>query len=101
MNIPPELVVVLSIIGVGLVAAVAAGGTIVVMLRRVENDPKTLDATEKLFLSFPPETLDIIKRVADTLDVALEIVKKVTDGKPNEVTPPPVIINVPPTPPAE
>lgn len=81
------LAVVLAAIGFGLVSAVAAGGTVAIVLRRFANDKNALDNAEKLYLSFPPQTQDIIGRLADTLDAALEIVKKVSDGKPNELPP--------------
>ena len=81
------LAIVLAAIGFGLVTAIAAGGTVAVILRRVSADKTAVDAMEKLYLSFPPETKEIISRLADTVDAAVELIKKVSDGFPNDTTP--------------
>ena len=81
------LAVILAAIGFGVVSAVAAGGTVAVVLRRFAHDKSSLDAAEKLYTSFPPETKEVISRLADTVDAALEIVKKISDGLPNVETP--------------
>ncbi len=81
---PNVLVVLAATIVFGLVTAIAAGGTIAVILRRVAADKNAVDAMEKLYLSFPPETKEIISRLADTVDAAVELIKKVSDGLPND-----------------
>lgn len=82
------LVLILAGLGFSVVSAVVAGGTVAVVLRRIGNDKSALDNAEKLFLSFPPATLDIIKQLTDTLDAAVDFIKKTTDGQPNENLPP-------------
>lgn len=78
------LVVIVAAIIFGVVSAIAAGGTLAVVLRRLGSDKASLDAAEKLYLSFPPETKEVINRLADTVDAAVELIKKVTDGQPND-----------------
>ncbi len=78
------LILILAGLGFSVISAVVAGGTVAVVLRRLGNDKSALDNAEKLFQSFPPETKDIIERLADTVDAAVDIIKKISDGLPNE-----------------
>lgn len=71
----------------GLIIAVLGGGTVGVIINRFGSSKANLDAIEKLFLSFPPETRELINNLTNTLDAALDIIQKSTDGLPNEDTP--------------
>lgn len=71
----------------GLIVAVLGGGTVGVIINRFGTSRANLDAAEKLFLSFPPETRDLINNLTNALDSALDIIRKITDGQPNDEPP--------------
>lgn len=89
---PAENAISVSTLVFGIVVAVLGGGTVGVILNRFGSNKANLDAAEKLFLGASPETQEIIRERFEQLEGIvsrlMDIVDKVTDGKPNEATPP-------------
>jgi hypothetical protein len=94
MELNANLVILLVAIFSPVITAIALGGSLFVILKRIEGNKDVLDNSERLFQSFPPATQELITKVLEvanqanaTLGEVVKIVKTVTDGQPNVVEP--------------
>lgn len=97
--VTPETGINLATVVYGIIIAVLGGGTVAAILTRMGSRKETLDAMEKLYLSFPPATQETITRVTDVLVKMADILQKVTDKLPNEDVPAEIVRNTGPLPP--
>ena len=83
MNISPEtgtaLISLISGLALGLIAG---GGSVLLLVGRVKNDPALLSAIEALEKSWPASTVDILKKIAPALRDGASIIDEVTDDVP-------------------
>lgn len=83
MNVSPEtaslLITLISGLALGLIAG---GGSVLLLVGRVKNDPALLAAIEGLAKSLPAEYIDVLKQISPALKDASAIIDEVTDGVP-------------------
>ena len=83
MNVSPEtaslLIPLISGLALGLIAG---GGSVLLLVGRVKNDPALLAAIEGLAKSLPAEYIDVLKQISPALKDASAIIDEVTDGVP-------------------
>lgn len=97
---PAETGINLATLFYGIVVAVLSGGSLALILTRFGSRKENLDAMEKLYMSFPPQTQETIARITDVAVKLVDILQKVTDKLPNEDVPP-VLMNEQPLKPNE
>ncbi len=91
--VTPETGISLATLVYGAVIAVLGGGSVALILTRFGSNKANLDAMEKLYNSFPPQTQEVITRVTDVLVNLTNILQKVTDKLPNEEAPVRVVMD--------
>jgi len=83
MNVSPEtaslLITLISGLALGLIAG---GGSVLLLVGRVKNDPALLAAIEGLAKSLPPEYIEVLKQISPALKDASAIIDEVTDNVP-------------------
>lgn len=83
MQLSPEtatsLITLISGIALGLVAG---GGSVLLLVGRVKNDPALLTAIEALAKSWPATTIDVLKQISPALKDVATVIDEVTDGVP-------------------
>ena len=83
MQLSPEtatsLITLISGIALGLVAG---GGSVLLLVGRVKNDPALLTAIEALAKSWPATTIDVLKQISPALKDTAAILDELTDGVP-------------------
>lgn len=83
MNVSPEtasaLITLISGLALGLIAG---GGSVLLLVGRVKNDPALLAAIEGLAKSAPPEIIEVLKQLSPALKDASSIIDEVVDGVP-------------------
>lgn len=84
----PDNAISVSTLIYGLIIAILGGGTVGLVINRFGDNKANLDAAEKLFVSLSPDAQTNIRQMFEAVQAInvrlLEIVDKVTDGKPNE-----------------
>lgn len=83
MNVSPEtataLITLISGLALGLIAG---GGSVLLLVGRVKNDPALLAAIEGLAKSAPPELIEVLKQLSPALKDTSAIIDEITDGVP-------------------
>jgi hypothetical protein len=83
MQVSPEtataLITLISGLALGLIAG---GGSVLLLVGRVKNDPALLAAIEGLAKSAPPEVIALLKEISPALKDTADIIDEVTDGVP-------------------
>jgi len=83
----PDNAISISTILYGLIIAVLGGGTVGFVLNRFGSNKANLDSMEKLYLAQSPDAQERERQIFEDLRSitlrVLDIVDKVTDGKPN------------------
>lgn len=81
MNIPTETASLLITLIAGLaLGLIAGGGSVLLLVGRVKNDPALLAAIEGLAKSLPAEYIDVLKQISPALKDGAAIIDEVTDG---------------------
>lgn len=87
----PDNAISVSTILYGLIIAVLGGGTVGFVLNKFGSNKTNQDALEKLYLSLSPDAQTNIRHMFESVQEInvrlLDLVDKVTDGKPNEEPP--------------
>lgn len=83
MNVSPEtaslLITLISGLALGLIAG---GGSVLLLVGRVKNDPALLAAIEGLAKSLPAEYIEVLKQLSPALKDTAAIIDEVTDSIP-------------------
>lgn len=83
MNVSPETASLLITLSSGLaLGLIAGGGSVLLLVGRVKNDPALLAAIEGLAKSLPAEYIDVLKQISPALKDASAIIDEVTDNVP-------------------
>ena len=78
-EVATALITLLSGLAIGLVAG---GGSVLLLIGRVKNDPALLAAIEGLATQWPPEVKDVLLKLSPALKDGAAIIDEVLDDVP-------------------
>ena len=83
-ELAPHLITLIAGLALGLIAG---GGSVLLLIGKVKNDPALLTAIEGLAKAWPPEVVDVLKQVSPALKDAAVIIDEITDDTPANTKP--------------